>query len=144
MSTASVSRAQNLFLRSFLTNPAGPAPADWPTPGILRRWLRKRGFIKALESLKSTLRFQSDFLLTSAATAALRTLDLLTASPDQARHTLNLLRLSHLRQRFESTSTTPLPNQPIPKPKDQPQPTPPPPAYVPPEKRLTDAEFAKL
>ncbi|MGA2499465.1 MAG: hypothetical protein ABSH20_17125, partial [Tepidisphaeraceae bacterium] len=42
----------------------------WPAPAILRRWLRQPPFLRALNSLLETLRFQSDFQLATAAVNA--------------------------------------------------------------------------
>lgn len=56
--------AQSTFLRAFRT-PAGPS--QWPAPAILRRWLRQPPFLRAMNSLLETLRFQSDFQLGIAA-----------------------------------------------------------------------------
>jgi hypothetical protein len=64
------SRAQTIFLRAFHISPTGPAPDQWPSPAILRRWLRKPGFRRALDSVQAALRLQSDFQLTTAATRA--------------------------------------------------------------------------
>ena len=91
---------QSSFLRAFINNPSGPPPKDWPSPAILRRWLRKPRFRAAFDSIQSTLRLQESFLLTSAANSALRALDIAANSPDLIRHTLALLRLSHLRHRW--------------------------------------------
>ena len=104
---AGTTRSQTQFLRSFRTHPAGP-PADlWPSPTILRRWLRRPTFRAALGSLVSTLRYEADLRLAYASAAASRHLqqDSLTpATPDApARpHLLarDLLKLSHTRQRF--------------------------------------------
>jgi hypothetical protein len=96
------SRAQTNFLRAFVKNPAGPPPAEWPSPAILRRWLRRPRFRAAFESIQSTLRLQEGFLITSASNSALRALDLANSNPDSVRHTLALLRLSHLRHCFDS------------------------------------------
>jgi hypothetical protein len=57
------------FLRSF-RNPGGPTAADWPSPAIFRKWLRRPGFRAAFQSLQQALRAQSDFLLTAAANRA--------------------------------------------------------------------------
>jgi hypothetical protein len=92
------SNQQSSFLRAFHKNKSGPPPQDWPSPAILRRWLRKPGFLKALQSIRQTLHFQSDFLLSSAASTAFSTPDPL--DPAQFKHLYQLLRLSHLRQRF--------------------------------------------
>ena len=90
---------QTLFLRAFRTNPAGPDPADWPSPAILRRWLRKPAFIAALRSVQTALRFQTDFQLSSAANNAAR--KLAHHDADLTTQDLNrLLRHAHLRQRF--------------------------------------------
>ncbi|HEV8293279.1 MAG TPA: hypothetical protein VGP94_15190, partial [Tepidisphaeraceae bacterium] len=98
---------QSSFLRAFHDHPAGPPPQHWPSPAILRRWLRKPRFRAALKSIHSTLRLQESFLLTAASNTALRTLDPISSSPNLVRNTLTLLRLSHLRHRFETTSTPP-------------------------------------
>jgi hypothetical protein len=91
-------RAQTAFLRSFRKNPAGPPLADWPSPIILRRWLRRRAFRTALESIQQTLQFQADFHL---AIAAAKTAQKLTTQPQDAspkNQDLAILRLSHQRQ----------------------------------------------
>jgi hypothetical protein len=98
-------RAQTSFLRAFRQNPAGPAPADWPSPAILRRWLRRPAFRRALQSVQDVLAFQADFHLTVAATHAARKLIATddAASPlthQDVRQLTQLLRLAHLRQRF--------------------------------------------
>jgi len=51
--------AQTSFLRS-LRNPTGPKPQDWPSPSILRKWLRKPAFKAALQCVQDALHFQSD------------------------------------------------------------------------------------
>jgi hypothetical protein len=94
--------AQSTFLRAFRHDPAGPAPADWPHPAVLRRWLRRPAFLTALNSLHQTLRFQIDFHL---ATAAARAAAAFTAQPQLTTQDFNrLLRLAHLRERFASTT----------------------------------------
>ena len=93
------SRAQTLFLRSFRASPTGPAPADWPSPAVLRKWLRKPAFRAALASIRQTLQFQSDFQLANAATAAARKL-LADDTPLTTHDLRQLLHLAHLRQRF--------------------------------------------
>ena len=96
-------RSQTLFLRAFRTNPAGPPPSDWPSPAILRKWLRKPAFLAALRTLQEALRFQTDFHLANAATQAARKL----ASDDAELTTQDLNRLlrhAHLRQRFAVTA----------------------------------------
>ena len=99
---AGTTDAQSTFLRAFRRNPAGPAPADWPHPAVLRRWLRRPAFLAALNSLHQTLRFQVDFHL---ATAAARAAAAFTAQPEFTTQDFNrLLRLAHLRDRFPSTT----------------------------------------
>src|SRR4051812_31520284 len=99
-------RAQTLFLRAFRTSPTGPAPADWPAPAILRKWLRKPAFRRALATIQETLQIQSDFQLSRAANAASR--KLLADDADLTTHDLGrLLRLAHLRQRFAATADGP-------------------------------------
>ena len=101
-------RAQTIFLRAFRTNPGGPPPSLWPTPAILRKWLRRPGFLRALNSILDTLRFQSDFHLANAAThASAQLLAPPNESPDNPPPDLasfkpleSILRLAHLRQRF--------------------------------------------
>ena len=97
-------RRQTLFLRAFRTNPAGPEPADWPSPALLRRWLRKPAFIAALRSVQQALRFQTDFQLSSAASNAAR--KLASNDADLTTQDLNrLLRHAHLRQRFHADAS---------------------------------------
>jgi hypothetical protein len=99
-------RAQTLFLRAFHTSPTGPAPADWPSPAILRKWLRKPAFRRALATIQETLQFQSDFQLSRAANAAARRL--LADDAELTTHDLGrLLRLAHLRQRFSPAGADP-------------------------------------
>ncbi|MGA2496353.1 MAG: hypothetical protein ABSH20_01345 [Tepidisphaeraceae bacterium] len=103
------SNAQTTFLRAFRIHPGGLPPDRWPSPAILRRWLRRPTFARALASVRDTLRLQADFHLASAATLASATL----AGPNPpesaaAVHRLsNLLRLAHLRDRFASQSAPP-------------------------------------
>jgi DNA-directed RNA polymerase specialized sigma24 family protein len=95
--------AQTTFLRAFRTNPAGPAPADWPSPAILRRWLRRPAFVRALTSLREALRFRAQFHLANAANQAAEVLhdpvqrDAL--SSQQVRTLFELLRADQIRQR---------------------------------------------
>lgn len=95
-------RLQTKFLRSFLRNPAGPPPQDWPAPALLRRWLRRPTFRAAFTSLRKTARLQlaTQTLLASLASAqhlhaALESNNL---SPEQRRLYLDLLKLVHPRR----------------------------------------------
>jgi hypothetical protein len=99
--------AQTKFLRSFIKNSNDCTPHSWPAPAVLRRWLRRPGFIHAMESLKQAIRFQSDFqLILSAAQAATEVeRSVLDQDPnnEQARQIAalsNLLKLAHTRERF--------------------------------------------
>lgn len=101
------SHAQTIFLRAFLKNPAGPPPAEWPPPAILRRWLRRPTFRAALQSVRDAARFQTDFHLAAAGTSAAASLQTLAATPGvsadalpQVHALLHLLRHAHVRQRF--------------------------------------------
>jgi hypothetical protein len=97
-------RHQTLFLRAFRKHPNGPPPEMWPSPSILRKWLRKPGFVRALSSVQEALRFQTDFHLTNAAKAAAKKL----SAEDAALTTQDLNRLlrhAHLRQRFPTPTT---------------------------------------
>lgn len=89
-------RAQTNFLRRFRASPTGPKPADWPSPAILRRWLRKPAFRAALKSLEDTIRFQADFQLLTAASRSSRKL---VFSTEPASHH-RIVQLTHLRDRF--------------------------------------------
>jgi hypothetical protein len=96
-------RAQTTFLRAFKTRPAGPPPEQWPSASLLRKWLRRRAFRVALRSLRDTHRFQTDFHLAAAASAAALKLAASQNSalaPDDLKSIAQLLRLAHLRERF--------------------------------------------
>ncbi|MGA2500618.1 MAG: hypothetical protein ABSH20_23000 [Tepidisphaeraceae bacterium] len=110
---------QTTFLRAF-RKPGGPPPSLWPSPAILRKWLRHPGFIRALNSILETLRFQSDFHLATAATYASGQLPTPSAessdnasppadSPDKPPSSLktleSILRLAHVRQRFAAVES---------------------------------------
>jgi hypothetical protein len=103
--------AQSKFLRAFRTHPFGPPPEDWPSPAILRRWLRRPGFHRAFLDLRTAIRMQADFhLAATSATAAHRLAQRATASQDSGLSTqdyLHALRLAHLRQRFPTDPPLP-------------------------------------
>src|SRR5437870_1956632 len=87
------------FLRAFRKNPAGPPPEQWPSPAILRKWLRRPSFRAALISLQQTLQLQADFHLATAANrAAAQAFSNPSAIENQNSkiENLRLLRLSHL------------------------------------------------
>ena len=103
------SRAQTRFLRAFRKNPAGPPPDQWPSPVILRRWLKRRGFCSAMNSILRALRYQADFHLTAAAASGAHLLHESVHGNDpnvvrkQVDALVALLRFSHLRARFGET-----------------------------------------
>ena len=100
-------RAQTLFLRSFRKSPTGPAPEDWPSITLLRRWLRKPAVKAALDSIREALRFHAEFYLTIGASRAAQTLGTAqqaALNSDDVKTLSELLRHAHLRQRFPSDS----------------------------------------
>src|SRR5947207_9237771 len=99
-------RHQTLFLRAFRNHDSGPPPDLWPSPSILRKWLRKPGFLTALRSVQEALRFQTDFHLTNAAKEAAKRLS--AQDSELTTQDLNrLLRHAHLRQRFPAADAEP-------------------------------------
>jgi hypothetical protein len=96
------SSTMNTFLRAFRQNPAGPPPDQWPSPAILRRWLRRPAFQQALISLRKVLQFRAEFHLAAAAANAAHTLHSTAPTQESQSHKrlIDLLRLSHLRLRF--------------------------------------------
>jgi hypothetical protein len=106
-------RAQTIFLRSFAKSPTGPKADDWPPPAMLRRWLRRPGFVEALNSLRAALRVQADFQLLAAAASAPRLLQQVqsaespTLDRDQLKAINELMKLVHLRLRFADEKKIP-------------------------------------
>jgi hypothetical protein len=47
-----ITHRQTSFLRSLLKKTPGPLPSDWPSPVVLRRWLRRPTFLAALNTLR--------------------------------------------------------------------------------------------
>ena len=97
-------RAQTKFLRAFRTDPHGPSEDKWPSPAIMRRWLRRPGFCDAMASIRDAMRYQADFQLLSAAASAAHAMhtSLATGEPEAKRMKVmnDLMKLSHVRQRF--------------------------------------------
>jgi len=100
-------RAQTKFLRAFRTDPTGPGIEKWPSPAILRRWLRRPGFVQAMRAMRDAMRYQADFQLLAAAASAAHALHDAVASPDDAKRDArqmkamsDLMKLAHVRQRF--------------------------------------------
>ena len=112
---------QSKFLRAFLKNPAGPPHDAWPSPVILRRWLKNPNFQHALNQIQHAYRLQADLEL-SAASASATALLKLALNPDsdpqienqksKIENSLRLLRLSHVRQRFPVAPVGPAPAPP--------------------------------
>src|SRR5438477_10841351 len=108
-------RAQTIFLRAFRSNPFGPPPDAWPSPAILRRWLRKPGFHRAFLDLRTAIRAAADFHLAAASAQAAHRLaqaqdpanPAATTNEWTARDYLGALRLAHLRQRFPTDPPLP-------------------------------------
>ena len=108
-------RAQTIFLRACAKHPYGP-PADvWPSPVILRRWLKRPGFCDAMNSILRALRYQADFHLAAAAATGAHHLHqtLQVGEADTARKQIEslvqLLRMSHIRHRFAEPLPKPQP-----------------------------------
>jgi hypothetical protein len=99
-------RAQTLFLRGFRRDPSGPAPRDWPSPVVLRRWLKRPGFCGAMNSILRALRYQADFHLTAAAASGAHLLHEAAHSGEvhdvrrNIESLIQLLRMAHIRNRF--------------------------------------------
>lgn len=97
---------QTVFLRACAKHPNGPPADQWPSPVVLRRWLKRPGFCEAMNSILRALRYQADFHLTAAAASgAVRlheTLEVgdLPAVKKQIESLVQLLRMSHIRHRF--------------------------------------------
>lgn len=92
-------RAQTRFLRALKKNLDSLPPDQWPSATLLRRWLRREGFRKALTELLDALRLQADLHLARAsARAALHLHQSLEESPNSSTQLLSTLRLSHYRQ----------------------------------------------
>src|SRR5687768_3987570 len=96
------SHRQTTFLRAFRNHPNGPPLELWPSPALFRKWMRRPTFARAMESVLAALRFQTDFHLAAAAALAAQSLANPASPPEEktTRYIAQLLRLSHLRQRF--------------------------------------------
>lgn len=62
--------AQSKFLRSIKLDPHGLPAADWPSAAVMRRWLRKPGFQRALESICQTLQVMAKLRMHATAERA--------------------------------------------------------------------------
>lgn len=88
---AETTDTQSAILRAFRAFPGGPPAELWPSPAILRRWLRRPGFRKAFQSIQQTLQTETEFHLAAAATAAARRLVCETEDSGAAIHAGNLV-----------------------------------------------------
>src|SRR5688572_17926223 len=108
-----LSRPQTVFLRAFRTDPAGPPMKKWPSPAILRRWLRRPRFVQAMRSIREAMRYQADFQLLAAAASAAHVMHTSVSDADRELQTAqlnamsNLMKLAHLRQRFAPEEPAP-------------------------------------
>ncbi|MGH7177627.1 MAG: hypothetical protein ACREJC_09625 [Tepidisphaeraceae bacterium] len=115
------SRQQTKFLRECLKDPTGMSNRTWPSAITMRRWMRRRGFRIAIKGIRDALRFQADVHIAAAAAQGAQCLAQAVApdgaSVDPARLTqikqhidslTTLLRLAHLRQRFNVEPPEPL------------------------------------
>jgi hypothetical protein len=107
-------KAQTLFLRAFRSDPHGPSVEKWPSPAILRRWLRRPGFCEAMASIRDAMRYQADFQLLSAAASAAHAMhtSVCGAEPEAKRMKVmnDLMKLAHVRERF-ATEERPRPKR---------------------------------
>ena len=96
--------AQTKFLRAFRTDPHGPSVDKWPSPAVLRRWLRRPGFCDAMASIRDAMRYQADFQLLAASASAAHGLhtSISTGEPEAKRMKVmgDLMKLAHVRERF--------------------------------------------
>jgi hypothetical protein len=100
---------QTAFLRALRTHLDGPPPELWPSPAILRKWLRRETFRRALDSIRDTLTYQTDFALASAASSAARKYLAASATADKPpthQDTLALSRLLRLAHQREGSSAS--------------------------------------
>src|SRR5690349_1074151 len=98
-------RAQTRFLRTLRKNPTSFPTDHWPSPLLLRRWLRKPAFRKALNRLLNALHYEADLQLACATThAALQLNTALRSTAADLPILLATLRLSHLRQHARVTA----------------------------------------
>ena len=105
-------RAQSNFLRTLKQDPNLPAK-QWPSNVILRRWLRHKGFRRALTDLQNTSRFCANYELATAGAYATAHLRAFLESPKQHKldpelltALLHIVRLSHASQRIELARTS--------------------------------------
>ena len=69
-----LTNSQYWFLRCVRRHPEGVPMSHWPRAATLRRWMRRPLFVRAMITLRETLRFESDFILAGTATRAAKLL----------------------------------------------------------------------
>src|ERR1700760_586660 len=100
-----LSNEQGTFIRAFRRSPAGPPVQGWPRPVVLRRWMSKPAFRRALGEIRSAGELQTRVRLAAAGVAAadgLRTTAPGESSDDRRasfQQNLDLLRLEIQRER---------------------------------------------
>jgi hypothetical protein len=107
-----LSRRQLDFLRRLIAADGTLPPDAWPSPLILRRWLRNDSFRRALFELRDGFRFQADLHLSAASARAAANLDTQLRDPDTTadlRDLIYTVRVAHLRERHDPTAQEPRP-----------------------------------
>ncbi|HZZ44775.1 MAG TPA: hypothetical protein VFE58_17695 [Tepidisphaeraceae bacterium] len=101
-------RAQTRFLR-MLRRSDGSYPVEhWPSPLLLRRWLKRDAFREALDDILEALHLQSDLHLARATVRAANDLpDTLFSAPETHRAHLSTIRLSHYHRNSVRRTTPP-------------------------------------
>src|SRR5438046_1984497 len=101
---AGTTNAQTEFLRAFRNNPAGPPPEKWPSLSVLRRWLRRPAFGRALACMREVLHLRAQFHIAAAADQAAQMLAASTQetplTAHQTKQLLDLIRLGFVQKRF--------------------------------------------
>lgn len=99
-----LNRHQKAFLRKLRNDPDGLPQDQWPQAVVLRRWMRKPRFRKAIKSLRDTYTAEIDVMLAGAASRAAKRLQALLASEsggEDQEHRIQALvrviRVAHLR-----------------------------------------------
>ena len=65
-----LSNEQSAFLRAFRRSATGPPPRQWPTPRVLRRWMARPAFRRAVDEIRAAMEFQSHMHLAAASVGA--------------------------------------------------------------------------
>ena len=99
-----LNRHQKAFLRKMRNDPDGLPQEQWPQAVVLRRWLRKPRFKRALKSLRETFAAEIDVMLAGAAARAAKRLQAMLAGEsggqDQEQRMqalMRVIRVAHLR-----------------------------------------------